>query len=68
MNVYFYISTTTMLSFPSGFKKTDAMFLEFGEDLNTTEGLSSVGNNSSESLDTLIHNYFNLFLYDFLFY
>ncbi|KAA0051735.1 CACTA en-spm transposon protein [Cucumis melo var. makuwa] len=46
MNVYFYISTTTMLSFPSGFKKTDAMFLEFGEDLNTTEGLSSVGNNS----------------------
>ncbi|TYK13656.1 CACTA en-spm transposon protein [Cucumis melo var. makuwa] len=37
----------TMSSFPSGFKETDAMFLEFTEDLNNLErGSSSRGDNS----------------------
>ncbi|KAA0046924.1 CACTA en-spm transposon protein [Cucumis melo var. makuwa] len=40
----------TMSSFSSGFNETDAMFLEFVEDLNNySGGLSSMGDNSSVS-------------------
>ncbi|KAA0031946.1 CACTA en-spm transposon protein [Cucumis melo var. makuwa] len=40
----------TMSSFPSGFNKTDVMFLEFAKGLdNPVEGSSSVGDNSSKS-------------------
>ena len=41
------------------------MFLEFSEDLNATGESSSMGDNLVESLDTLTHNYFNLFLIRF---
>ncbi|KAA0060548.1 CACTA en-spm transposon protein [Cucumis melo var. makuwa] len=42
--------TSTMLSFSRGFNVTDAMFLEFVEDLdNLAGGLSLVGDNSDES-------------------
>ena len=58
----FYVHGT-MASFPSDFDKTDAMFLEFGKDLNNTAGGSSlVGDNLGESFGTLTHNYLNLFL------
>ena len=56
------MSTGTMSSFSSGFEETDAMFLEFGDDLNTAGGSSSMGDNSDESLGMLAHNYFNFFL------
>ncbi|TYK18646.1 cytochrome P450 CYP82D47-like [Cucumis melo var. makuwa] len=41
----------TTLSFSNGFEATNAMFLEFDEDINNTaRGSSSVGDNSNESL------------------
>ncbi|TYK21334.1 CACTA en-spm transposon protein [Cucumis melo var. makuwa] len=43
------MSTGTMSSFLSNFEKTDRTFLEFGEDLSTAEGSSSVGNNLVET-------------------
>ena len=59
----FSMSTGTMSSFQSGFEETDQMFFEFGEDLNNiAEGSSSMVDNLGESLSTLTHNYFNLFL------
>ncbi|KAA0042021.1 NBS-LRR type resistance protein [Cucumis melo var. makuwa] len=40
----------TMMSFLSGFDETNAMFLDFGEDINNlTRGSSSMGNNLGES-------------------
>ncbi|KAA0052104.1 gamma-aminobutyrate transaminase POP2 [Cucumis melo var. makuwa] len=48
--VCFFMSTSTISSFPSSFKETDQMFLEFSEHLNTIGGSSSVGDNSDESL------------------
>ena len=59
----FSMSTRIMLSIPSDFDETDAMFLEFIEDLNNpAEGSSSVGDNLGESNGTLTHNYLNLFI------
>ena len=47
----FSISVGTMLSFLSGFDETDAMLLEFTEDLdNPAGGSSSVDDNSGESI------------------
>ena len=62
MNVYFFMSISTMSSFSIDFEKTDVIFLEFHEDLNTAEGSSLVDDNLGEPLDILTHNYFNLFL------
>ncbi|TYK06223.1 CACTA en-spm transposon protein [Cucumis melo var. makuwa] len=36
-----------MSSFSSGFKETDTLFLEFSNEFNNPEGLSSVGDNSN---------------------
>ena len=58
----FSLFTCTMSSFSSGFEEKDQMFLNFSKDLNNTTGGSSVSDNSGESLGTLAHNYFNLFL------
>ena len=58
----FSISVGTMLSFLSGFDETDAMFLEFANNLNyPAEGSSSVDDHSSESNGTLSPNYLNFF-------
>ena len=62
MNVCFSMSSGIMSSFSSSIKEIDAVFLKFSDDLNTAEVSSSMGNNSSESLGTFTHNYFNLFL------
>ncbi|KAA0045352.1 CACTA en-spm transposon protein [Cucumis melo var. makuwa] len=48
--MFVFYATCTMLSFPSSLDKTNAIFLEFVEDLdNLTEGSSSTYDNSSES-------------------
>ncbi|TYK21376.1 cytochrome P450 CYP82D47-like [Cucumis melo var. makuwa] len=44
------MSTGTMSSFLSGFKETYAMFLEFGEELYSTGGLSSMDDNSESNV------------------
>ena len=58
----FSMSTGTMSSFPrTNFLKTDAMFLEFTDDLdNLVGGSSLMGDNSGESNDGI---HFNLGLF-----
>ncbi|KAA0050525.1 CACTA en-spm transposon protein [Cucumis melo var. makuwa] len=48
-----FIDDGTMTSFSSGFEETDAMFLEFDEDLNIAGGSSSLDNNSENTQSSL---------------